>query len=187
MIAAPSRSAGLRRMLQSPQLEFLMEAHNGLSARVVREAGLGEIWAFGLSISAQFGVRDNNEASWTQVLDVLEFMADASNLPTLLDGDTDYGNFNNMRRLVRKLEQRGIAGVCIENKQFPKTNSFLNGERQPLADVDEFAGKIAPGTDTQRDSNFSIVARVEALIAGWAWMWRCYALRHTAARGRTPS
>ena len=162
-----SRSAKLRAMLQSPELEFLMEAHNGLSARIVRETGFKGIWASGLSISAQLGVRDNNEASWTQIVDVLEFMADASDLPILLDGDTGYGNFNNMRRLVRKLEQRGIAGVCIEDKQFPKTNSFLNGERQPLADVEEFCGKIAAGKDTQTDANFSIVARVEALIAGW--------------------
>ncbi|MGH8140314.1 MAG: phosphoenolpyruvate mutase [Steroidobacteraceae bacterium] len=165
--AVPTRSSKLRRMLQSEQLEFLMEAHNGLSARIVREAGFSAIWASGLSISAQFGVRDNNEASWTQVVEMLEFMADASDLPILLDGDTGYGNFNNMRRLVRKLEQRGIAGVCIEDKQFPKTNSFLNGERQPLADMAEFAGKIAAGKDTQSDPDFSIVARVEALIAGW--------------------
>ena len=163
----PSRSLQLRQMLQSAELEFLMEAHNGLSARIVKEAGFKGIWGSGLSISAQFGVRDNNEASWTQVVDNLEFMADASDLPILLDGDTGYGNFNNMRRLVRKLEQRGIAGVCIEDKQFPKTNSFLNGERQPLADIEEFVGKIAAGKDTQTDSNFSIVARVEALIAGW--------------------
>jgi phosphoenolpyruvate phosphomutase len=165
--APRSRCAALRRMLLSDRLEFLMEAHNGLSARIVREAGFNGIWASGLSISAQFGVRDNNEASWTQVVDMLEFMADASNLPILLDGDTGYGNFNNVRRLVRKLEQRGIAGVCIEDKQFPKTNSFLNGERQPLADIDEFCGKIAAGKSAQLDPDFSIVARVEALIAGW--------------------
>jgi phosphoenolpyruvate phosphomutase len=165
--AAPSRTAKLRGMLHSPELEFLMEAHNGLSARIVKEAGYNGIWASGLSISAQFGVRDNNEASWTQVVDMLEFMVDASDLPILLDGDTGYGNFNNMRRLVRKLEQRGIAGVCIEDKQFPKTNSFLNGERQPLANIEEFVGKIAAGKDTQTDANFCVVARVEALIAGW--------------------
>jgi phosphoenolpyruvate phosphomutase len=164
---AQARSAKLRQMLHSAELEFLMEAHNGLSARIVREAGFKGIWASGLSISAQFGVRDNNEASWTQVVDMLEFMADASDLPILLDGDTGYGNFNNMRRLVRKLEQRGIAGVCIEDKQFPKTNSFLNAERQPLADIEEFVGKIAAGKDTQQDPTFCIVARVEALIAGW--------------------
>jgi phosphoenolpyruvate phosphomutase len=165
--ATSSRAAKLRQMLHSAELEFLMEAHNGLSARIVREAGFKGIWASGLSMSASLGVRDNNEASWTQVVDVLEFMADASDLPILLDGDTGYGNFNNMRRLVRKLEQRGIAGVCIEDKQFPKTNSFLNSERQPLADIEEFVGKIAAGKDTQADPNFCVVARVEALIAGW--------------------
>ncbi|CAM2164786.1 phosphoenolpyruvate phosphomutase [Paraburkholderia sacchari] len=165
--ASTSRSARLRQMLVSNELEFLMEAHNGLSARIAREAGFKAIWGSGLSISAQFGVRDNNEASWTQVVDNLEFMADASDLPILLDGDTGYGNFNNVRRLVRKLEQRGIAGVCIEDKQFPKTNSFIKGEAQPLADMDEFCGKIKAGKDSQHDENFSIVARVEALIAGW--------------------
>jgi len=83
-----------------------------------------------------------------------------------LDGDTGYGNFNNFRRLVRKLCQRGVAGVCIEDKQFPKTNSFL-GENQPLADIDEFCGKIKAGKDSQTDSDFNVVARIEALIAGW--------------------
>lgn len=166
-LLATSRSARLRQMLRSNELEFIMEAHNGLSARIVREAGFKGIWASGLAISAQFGVRDNNEASWTQVVDNLEFMADASDLPILLDGDTGYGNFNNVRRLVRKLEQRGIAGVCIEDKIFPKTNSFIGGEQQPLADIDEFCGKIKAGKDSQADDDFSIVARVEALIAGW--------------------
>ncbi len=161
------RSTRLRAMLLSPQLEFIMEAHNGLSARIVEEAGFSGIWGSGLALSAQFGVRDNNEASWTQVIDVLEFMADASSLPILLDGDTGYGNFNNMRRLVKKLEQRSIAGVCIEDKLFPKTNSFIDGDKQQLADVDEFCGKIKAGKDSQTDDDFCIVARVEALIAGW--------------------
>ncbi|MBP0595601.1 phosphoenolpyruvate mutase [Paraburkholderia sp. LEh10] len=166
-VTIASRSARLRQMLTSNELEFLMEAHNGISARIAREAGFKGIWGSGLAISAQYGVRDNNEASWTQVVDTLEFMADASDLPILLDGDTGYGNFNNVRRLVRKLEQRGIAGVCIEDKVFPKTNSFINGEAQPLADIDEFCGKIKAGKDSQTDEHFSIVARVEALIAGW--------------------
>ncbi|MCC6716114.1 MAG: phosphoenolpyruvate mutase, partial [Gammaproteobacteria bacterium] len=162
-----SRAAQLRRLLLSPELEFIMEAHNGLSARIVEEAGFSGIWASGLALSAQFGVRDNNEASWTQVVDVLEFMTDVTRVPILLDGDTGYGNFNNMRRLVRKLGQRGVAGVCIEDKLFPKSNSFIDGERQPLADVEEFCGKIKAGKDSQHDDDFCIVARIEALIAGW--------------------
>jgi phosphoenolpyruvate phosphomutase len=157
----------LKQLIQSSDLEFIMEAHNGLSAKIVDEAGFKGIWGSGLSISAALGVRDNNEASWTQVLDVLEFMSDATTIPILLDGDTGYGNFNNMRRLVKKLEQRGVAGVCIEDKLFPKTNSFIAGETQPLADIDEFCGKIKAAKDTQGDNDFMVVARVEAFIAGW--------------------
>ena len=160
------KSAQFRRMLGSSELEFIMEAHNGLSARIVQETGFKGIWASGLTISAQRGVRDSNEASWTQVLEVVEFMADVTNIPIMLDGDTGYGNFNNFRRLVRKLEQRGVSAVCIEDKLFPKTNSFI-GEAQPLAEIDEFCGKIKAGKDSQTDENFSVVARVEALISGW--------------------
>lgn len=160
------KTTQLRSMLQSPELECLMEAHNGLSARIVEDAGFRGIWASGLAISASMGVRDNNEASWTQVLEVVEFMSDATGIPILLDADTGYGNFNNARRLVRKLEQRGVAGMCIEDKVFPKSNSFINSEHQPLASIPEFAGKIRAIKDTQTDPDFCLVARVEALIAG---------------------
>lgn len=161
------KTTQLRNMLMSQELEFLMEAHNGISAKIAQEAGFKGIWGSGLSISASLGVRDNNEASWTQVLEVCEYMSDATTIPILLDGDTGYGNFNNMRRLVSKLESRGIAGVCIEDKIFPKTNSFLRTEAQPLADIEEFCGKIKAGQDTKLDDDFNIIARVEALIAGW--------------------
>jgi len=162
-----SKTQQFKRLLQSRRLEFLMEAHNALSARIVEEVGFRGIWASGLSIAAALGVRDNNEASWTQVLEVVEFMSDATDIPILLDGDTGYGNFNNMRRLVKKLEQRGIAAVCIEDKLFPKTNSFIGSERQPLATIDEFTGKIKAVKDAQRDPDFCLVARLEGFIAGW--------------------
>ena len=161
------KTATFRQMLTSPCLEFIMEAHNGLSAKIVEEAGFKGIWGSGLSISAALGVRDSNEASWTQVLDVLEFMSDATSIPILLDGDTGYGNFNNVRRLVKKLEQRGVAAVCLEDKLFPKTNSLMDNKVQPLADIDEFCGKIKAGKDSQTDPDFCIVARIEAFIAGW--------------------
>jgi phosphoenolpyruvate phosphomutase len=161
------KTTQLKQMLQSDQLEFIMEAHNGLSAKIVEEAGFKGIWGSGLTLSGSLGVRDNNEASWTQVLEVMEFMSDATTIPILLDADTGYGNFNNVRRLVRKLEQRNIAGMCIEDKLFPKTNSFINSEAQPLAEVEEFAAKIKAAKDTQQDPDFCVVARVEALIAGW--------------------
>ena len=161
-----SKAQLLKKELNSKELSFLMEAHNGLTAKIVEDSGFKGIWASGLSVATALGVRDSNEASWTQILDVLEFMSDATSIPILVDGDTGYGNFNNFRRLVSKLCQRKIAGVCIEDKQYPKTNSFVK-EYQKLADIDEFCGKIKAGKDTQEDENFSIIARVEALIAGW--------------------
>ena len=162
-----AKTTQFKRMLQSKELEFILEAHNGLSAKIVEESGFKGIWGSGLSISASLGVRDNNEASWTQVLEVIEFMSDATNIPILLDADTGYGNFNNVRRLVKKLEQRKIAAMCIEDKLFPKTNSFINGEAQELAKIDEFSGKIKAAKDTQEDPDFCVVARIEAFIAGW--------------------
>ena len=162
-----NRAARFKALLNRPQLDFLCEAHNGISARIAEEAGFEALWAGGLCMSAQFGVRDSNEASWTQVLEMLEFMADATTVPILLDGDTGYGNFNNVRRLVRKLEQRSIAAVCIEDKLFPKTNSFINGDKQALADIDEFCSRIKAGKDAQRNDDFCIITRVEAFIAGW--------------------
>ncbi len=175
------KTTQVKSMLNSDGIEFLMEAHDGMSARIVEEAGFKGIWGSGLCISAAMGVRDNNEASWTQVLDVLEFMSDASGIPILLDADTGYGNFNNVRRLVRKLEQRGVAAMCIEDKVFPKTNSFIRSEQQPLADIDEFCGKIKAAKDTQLDADFSVVARVEALITGQGL---AEALRRAAAYRR---
>ena len=161
-----TKSALFSKLLRSENTEYLMEAHDGISAKIVEESGFKGIWASGLAMSTALGVRDSNEASWTQILEILEFMADATRIPILVDGDTGYGNFNNLRRAVRKLCQRGIAGICIEDKLFPKTNSFI-GEGQPLADIDEFCGKIKAGKDIQLDDDFSIIARVEALISGW--------------------
>ena len=120
----------LRQMLHAPQLSFLMEAHDGLSAKIAAKTDFDAMWASGLAMSAAMGVRDSNEASWTQVSEVLECMSDAIDIPILVAGGAGGGNFNNMRRVFRKLCQPKVAEICIENKLFWKTNSFL-GEAQP--------------------------------------------------------
>src|SRR4051794_32353842 len=130
------RIGQLRELLSSSQPTAIIEAHNGLSALLAQRAGAKGVWASGLSISSALGVRDCNEASWTQMLEVVEFIVDAIDIPVLVDGDSGYGNFNNFRRLVRKLEQIGAAGVCIEDKLFPKSNSFFEN-RQQLASIEE--------------------------------------------------
>jgi phosphoenolpyruvate phosphomutase len=77
-------------------------------------------------------------------------MSDRTKIPILLDGDTGYGNYNNARRLIKKLEQRDIAGVCLEDKMFPKRNSLLDDGKQELAGIQEFCDKIKACKDTQK-------------------------------------
>lgn len=155
----------LRRLLTGSSTSFLMEAHDGVSARIVEKTGFEGIWASGLSISTSLGLRDCNEASWTEVLRSAGYMADSTDVPILLDGDSGFGNFNSVRLLVRKLGQLGVAGVCMEDALFPKLNSFV-GERHPLAAVGEFCGKIRAAKDSQTNGDFCVVARVEALVSG---------------------
>jgi len=160
-----NKSAKLKSLISNNQLSFFMEAHNALSARIAEESGFEALWASGLSIAASLGMSDRNEASWTQVLDVVDFMLDHTDVPILVDGDTGFGNFNNVRRLVRRLSQRGAAGICLEDKLFPKVNSII-GAGQELAHVGEFCSKLRAAKDSQQDPDFCVVARIEALVSG---------------------
>jgi len=159
------KAHALRQVLYSPKVDFALEAHNGISAKIVEEAGFPVIWGSGLTVSSSLGHRDCNEISWTNLCDQIEYMIDGTSIPLLLDGDSGFGNFNNVRQLVRKLCKYNVGGVCLEDKLFPKTNSFLP-YHQTLAPVDEFVGKIKAAKDTQTDEAFCVVARIEAFIAG---------------------
>ena len=118
---ARNKPIALSKLLQSSEVSYAMDAHNGISAKIVEEAGFPLIWASGLTISSSLGHRDCNEISWTNICDQVEYMADATSIPILVDGDTGFGNFNNVRQLVIKLCKYGIAGVCIEDKIFPQS------------------------------------------------------------------
>lgn len=160
-----SKSVQLRALLQPGRLGFLMGAHDGLSTRIAERAGFDGIWGSSLCISAALGMRDRNEVSWTLLLDVAELMNESTRLPILLDADEGHGDFNNARRLVARASQRGIAGVSIEDKRFPKRNSLLDGP-QGLASADEFCGKIRACREACLDPHFVLVARTEALVVG---------------------
>lgn len=152
------------QICSSRNLSFLMEAHDGLSGAIAKLAGFKGLWASGLSIACSLGYRDANEASWSQLVDVVERIVDTTELPVLVDGDGGFGNFNNARLLARTLRQRGAAGVALEDSCFPKMNSFV-GERHPLADVDEFSGRLRAVKDMVAE-DLLLVARIEALISG---------------------
>jgi len=166
MEQSDTRARTLRELLSQPDPAVFLEAHDALSAVLVEEAGVQGIWASSLTLSSAAGVRDNSELTMTEVLGTLENMSARVRIPILFDGDTGYGSFHHFQLLVKRLERRGIAGVCIEDKCFPKQNSFLRPTEQRLEDVDTFCGKLRAGKDARENPDFVIVARTEALVTG---------------------
>jgi phosphoenolpyruvate phosphomutase len=160
-----SPGARLRTLLSGATPGFVMGAYDGVSARIAADAGFPALWASGLCMSTALGLRDSNEASWTEVLNLVSCMVEATGLPILVDGDTGHGNFNTARHFTARAERIGAAGVCLEDKVFPKTNSFVEDAHQ-LAPIPEFCGKIEACRVAVGDPEFMIVARTEALIAG---------------------
>jgi phosphoenolpyruvate phosphomutase len=155
----------LRELLESNEVTKVIGAHNGLSARLAEQAGFDAVWASGLEISATHAVPDANILTMTENLQAAIVMNQATSIPIICDCDSGYGSVNNVIRMVKEYERNGIAGICIEDKQFPKLNSFVNGS-QKLTPIAEFVSKIRAAKDTQQDPDFVVIARVEALIAG---------------------
>ena len=165
-VRSPFKGAALRRLFASPAPIVLAGAHDGLSARLVEEARFDAVWASGFEISASSGVPDASILTMTETLAAARLMNDAVSIPIVADCDTGFGNAINAIRTVRAFEAAGIAGLSIEDNVYPKRCSFYPGVKRLLADIDEQALKIRAARDAgSRD--FVIVARTEALIAGW--------------------
>lgn len=163
--ASHNRAALLSRRLKSGKIVRVMGAHNGLGARLIERAGFDAVWASGLEISSAFGLPDANILTMTENLESARAIHEATSLPVICDCDTGYGNASNVRHMVRRYEAAGLAAIVIEDKIFPKVNSFMP-DGQDLAPVGEFVGRIQAAKATQRNARFMVFARVEALIAG---------------------
>jgi phosphoenolpyruvate phosphomutase len=160
------KSKLLRDLFASDKVVRIVGAHNAIGAKLAQRNGFEGIWASGLEISTAHGVPDANILSMSDFLIAAHVMNDATSLPVICDCDTGFGNAANVQYLVKKYEAAGIAAIVIEDKVFPKVNSFIPG-RQDLAPMEEFMGKIQAAKDAQKSVDFMVFARVEALIAGW--------------------
>ena len=136
-----NKTRKLRELFNSNELIRVMGAHNALGAKLVEKSGFDAVWASGLEISTSYALPDANILTMTDFFNAASSMNEAVNIPVIADCDTGFGNSNNVIHLVRKYEAAGIAAVCIEDKLFPKVNSFIPG-RQELTSIAEFVGKI---------------------------------------------
>lgn len=161
-----SNMSQLRRLFAGPEIVRAIGAHNAFGARLGQRAGFDAIWASGLEMSAAHGVPDADILTMSDLLATIRWITSAVDIPIIADCDAGYGNASNVAHMVRRYEGAGVAAVCIEDKVFPKTNSFVLG-RQKLASIPEFVGKVAAAKAAQTDPDFMVIARVEALIAGY--------------------
>ncbi len=180
-----NKSKNLRQSFQTKSILRIVGAHHALGAQLIERHGFDGVWASGLEISASHGVPDANILTMTDNLLVASSINGATHLPVVCDCDTGYGNASNVIHMVKKYEAAGIAAVVIEDKLFPKVNSFIPG-RQELASIEEFMGKIEAAKTAQANPDFMVFARVEALIAGWGMeeaLRRAYAYSEAGADG----
>ena len=138
-------------------------AHNGVSAKLVERNSFDAVWASSFEISTSYCVPDASILSMSEFLEASRTMADVVNIPIIADCDSGYGDAANVYHMTRKFEAAGVAAVCIEDKEFPKTNSFIEG-RQNLASVESFVEKLQAAV-RGRTSDLMIFARIEALVS----------------------
>ena len=161
-----NNSEKLRKQLESKSIVKVCGAYDSMSAKLVELYGFDAVWAGSFAISAIHNVPDASILTMTEFFTVASNMAHTCDIPIIADCDTGYGDANNVRYLVKKYEDAGIAGICIEDKTFPKQNSLLEkGKNQLLAEKD-FVAKILAANEAKQNNAFVIIARIEALISG---------------------
>ena len=156
----------LRNKLKEQPILTVGGAFDAMSAKLVELSGFDGIWAGSFAISATHALPDASILTMTEFLGVASSMVEACNIPIIADCDTGFGGPGNVSHMVRKYENAGISAICIEDKTFPKKNSFLENESHDLLPEKDFVAKIIAARDAKQNNDFMIIARTEALIAG---------------------
>lgn len=160
MISAPSPGARLRQHL-SENIVVAPGAYDGLSARLVAAAGFSAVYASGGAIARAAGYPDIGLLSFTEVMDRVEKIVDASGLPVVADADTGFGGSANVERTVRAMERAGVAAFHIEDQSFPKRCGHLDDKS--LVDASEMARKVHIARQTLADADTLVIARTDAI------------------------
>jgi phosphoenolpyruvate phosphomutase len=172
-----------RAVLATNDVVRVAGVHDALGGKLAQEAGFQAVWSSSFEISAARCLPDASVLTMTEYLEAALNTQRALEIPVIADCDTGYGNALNVAHMVHEFEAAGITAVCIEDKQFPKMNSFAGGEHV-LLDVAEFSRKIEIAKNAQRGDEFFVIARTEAMIAGKgvdAALHRCTAYAEAGA------
>ncbi|MCH9744065.1 MAG: oxaloacetate decarboxylase [Gammaproteobacteria bacterium] len=134
---------------------------DGLSARLVQQAGFQAVYASGGAISRSCGYPDIGLLSFSEVCQQLEYIVNAVDIPVIADADTGFGNSNNVKRTIETFENIGVAALHIEDQAYPKRCGHLEG-KQLIGEAD-MCDKIATATSARKNSELLIIARTDAI------------------------
>ena len=151
----------LRSLLTTGRTVVAPGAFDGLSARLVAQAGFAAVYASGGAIARSAGVPDLGLIAQTEVVDRLATIVDASEIPVIADADTGYGNALNAQRAARAFERAGVAALHLEDQIFPKKCGHYDDKA--IVSMSDMAGKLAAVRDALHDDDFVVIARTDAL------------------------
>jgi 2-methylisocitrate lyase-like PEP mutase family enzyme len=151
----------LRQLIADPEILVAPGAYDGITARLIEQAGFSALYMTGAGTSASFGLPDYGLLTMTEMVgNAARITAAAAGLPLIADGDTGYGTELNVVRTVQEHERAGTAGIHIEDQVSPKRCGHLEGKQ--LVSTEEFLAKIRAAVATRRDPDFVVIARTDA-------------------------
>lgn len=139
--------------------------HDALGAHLIGMCGFDFVWVSGLAVSTSAGVPDASILGMEKFLEAARMIDASTSLPVIADCDTGFGSLNATTYMAMQYVNAGIAGICIEDKQFPKRNSF-SGARHDLENIETFCMKIRKIKEAPAPRKIVVIARTESFIAG---------------------
>ncbi len=159
----------LRTLLAGPDLIIAPGAYDGLSARLIAQAGFPAVYMTGFGTSASvLGQPDVGLLTMSEMVSRAAALANViGDIPLIADADTGYGNPLNVRRTIQEYERAGVAAVHIEDQSWPKKCGHMEGKQ--VIPMQEMVQKIRAACDARRDPDFVIIARTDAAaVTGFA-------------------
>ncbi len=157
--SAEQKRARFREDLASGRLLRMPGAFNPLSARLIERKGFDGVYISGAVLSADLGLPDIGLTTLTEVAARGAQIARTTELPTLIDADTGFGEPMNAARTVQEMENAGISGLHIEDQVNPKRCGHLDGKE--VVGLDIAVRRIRAAVEGRRDPNFLIMARTD--------------------------
>ncbi|MEM8744259.1 MAG: isocitrate lyase/PEP mutase family protein [Pseudomonadota bacterium] len=157
-----SQAAKLRALLSEDTCHLVPSCWDGLSAKMIGDAGFGFTFMSGFAVSAaRIGQPDTGLISFGEMLDQGRNICAATPVPVIGDGDTGYGNALNVRRTVEMYARAGFGAVMIEDQVAPKRCGHTKGKL--VVDRDEAFNRIKAAVDAREaGADIMILARTDA-------------------------